>query len=63
MNNVTQPCSSYFVEYADWLRIPVDEEEMTQHGDINCPKCNEKVGAFAHYGKQCSCGCFVNPGY
>jgi hypothetical protein len=45
------------------MNTPVDGE--TQQGKINCPnpKCAEKLGHFAHFGAQCSCGRWVNPSY
>ena len=43
-------CTSYFLEMADWMNLPMDGE--TQAGKITCPtpKCGAKLGAFAHYG-------------
>ena len=61
MNN-KQPneCSSHFIEMADWMEFP---EDGSQAGKLLCPKCKEKLGSFAHYGAQCSCGRWVSPAY
>ena len=61
---VNQQCSSIFLEAADWMNLPYDGE--TQTGKISCPnqpRCDAKLGTFAHYGAQCSCGRWVNPSY
>lgn len=58
--NLTE-CSSYFLEQQEWMGIPLDES--VQQGVINCPQCADKLGSFAHFGAQCSCGCWVNPAY
>ena len=54
-------CTSYFLSLADWMGIPPDES--IQQGLIYCPKCQDKLGSFAHFGTQCSCGCWVSPAY
>ena len=56
-------CTSWFLEMADWMGLPEDGE--TQAGKIVCPtpRCGEKLGAFAHYGAQCSCARWVSPAY
>lgn len=60
--NTNEPvCQSYYVEMADWMNVPYDGE--TQQGKIQCPKCNDTIGKFFHFGGQCSCGCWVNPAY
>jgi hypothetical protein len=59
-----QLCSSIFLDAADWMNMPYDGE--TQTGKIMCPnesKCQAKLGTFAHYGAQCSCGRWMNPSY
>ena len=58
-----QECNSYYIDMKEWMNIPDDGE--TQHGKIYCPnpKCKCDIGNYAHYGGQCSCGCWVNPSY
>lgn len=59
--NGQQECMSYYIDPQEWMNIP--EDEAVQHGKIVCPKCQDAIGKFAHYGAQCSCGCWVNPSY
>ena len=59
-----QLCSSIYLDLADWMNVPYDGE--TQAGKILCPnvtRCTHKLGTFAHYGSQCSCGKWVCPAY
>lgn len=58
-----QPCTSIFLEIADWMNLP--EDGITQQGKIVCPKpgCEKILGSFAHYGAQCSCGRWMCPSY
>ena len=61
-NKMPNECTSHFIEMADWMDLP---EDGTQAGKILCPnpKCKDKLGSFAHYGAQCSCGRWVSPAY
>ncbi|TNV77468.1 hypothetical protein FGO68_gene12508 [Halteria grandinella] len=60
LREVSQECSSIFLEQMDWIVI---EDESEQMGKISCPKCQEKIGKYYIYGAQCSCGRWVAPGY
>ena len=46
-NKAPEECTSHFIELADWMNLP---DDGSQQGKILCPKCNEKLGAYAHYG-------------
>ena len=36
-------------------------EGAADEGDLHCPKCACRVGAYAWYGAQCACGAWVAP--
>ncbi|KAL9654959.1 hypothetical protein ABK040_008749 [Willaertia magna] len=50
-------CTSiYFNDKLDWMG-----ELKGDEGNINCPKCGYRVGAYKWSGNQCSCGVWVCP--
>eukprot|EP00727_Mastigamoeba_balamuthi_P010668 m51a1_g6223 putative dual specificity protein phosphatase 12 (147) ;mRNA; f:226635-228472 len=50
-NEEPMPCSSFFVEAAEWMGKLDDVE-----GKLVCPKCSARVGTWKWDGLQCSCG-------
>ena len=56
MSDLKKSCNSYFIEKKGWM-TSMD----TDSGDIQCPKCDQKIGAFKWSGLQCSCGVWVRP--
>lgn len=49
-------CNAYYIERKAWM-----DHLNRDSGDINCPKCSHRIGAFAWSGVQCSCGVWVRP--
>ncbi|KAK2949272.1 putative Dual specificity protein phosphatase 12 [Blattamonas nauphoetae] len=55
--NITETCSSVFIEKPEWLSTEVEE------GDILCPKCHKKLGYYRWSGEQCNCGTWITPAF
>ena len=55
-SSLKQGCNAYYIERKPWMNT-LDRDS----GDINCPKCAHRIGAFAWSGIQCSCGVWVRP--
>ena len=56
-------CTSHFLkaDAASALHAAMLAEGAADKGDLHCPKCACRVGAYAWYGAQCACGAWVAP--
>ncbi|KAM6309838.1 dual specificity protein phosphatase 12 [Podargus strigoides] len=53
-------CTSYFTEPVQWMEPAL---LGVMEGQLLCPKCGWKLGAFSWRGAQCSCGRWVTPAF
>ena len=52
-----------FLTPLSWMKGIEDGDGGETRGNLCCPQCETKIGAFDWAGIQCSCGAWVSPAF